>query len=79
MRNNQKLTNRISIKDNGMGIEQNILEKIYHPFFTTKPTGEGTGLGLSVSYDIITKGYGGELNVESEERNFVAFEITLPT
>ncbi|MDB5231534.1 MAG: hypothetical protein JWN76_2339 [Chitinophagaceae bacterium] len=69
----------IRIKDNGNGIPQNVLNKIYQPFFTTKPTGEGTGLGLSLSYDIITKGHSGELNVETKEGEFAEFIITLPT
>jgi signal transduction histidine kinase len=56
----------ISVKDNGMGIPQKILDKIYQPFFTTKPTGQGTGLGLSLSYDII-KAHGGEIKVETKE------------
>jgi signal transduction histidine kinase len=55
----------ISVKDNGNGIPEKIKEKIFQPFFTTKPTGQGTGLGLSMSYDIITKEHGGELKVES--------------
>ena len=54
----------ISVKDNGQGIPQNIIDKIFQPFFTTKPTGEGTGLGLSLSYDII-KAHGGEIKVET--------------
>ena len=58
---------RISVKDNGNGIPDNIKDKIFQPFFTTKPTGEGTGLGLSLSFDIITKGHGGELKLESKE------------
>ena len=69
----------ITIKDNGTGIPQKVLEKIYQPFFTTKPTGEGTGLGLSLSYDIITKGHGGELKVETEEGQGATFIIQLPT
>jgi two-component system NtrC family sensor kinase len=56
----------ISVKDNGVGISQKVLDKIYRPFFTTKPTGQGTGLGLSMSYDIV-KVHGGELRVETEE------------
>jgi two-component system, NtrC family, sensor kinase len=63
----KKLDNKveISVKDNGSGIPQNLIDKIFQPFFTTKPTGEGTGLGLSLSYDII-KAHGGELKVESK-------------
>ncbi|MEO8771950.1 MAG: ATP-binding protein [Ferruginibacter sp.] len=57
----------ITVTDNGNGIPQNIVEKIFQPFFTTKPTGQGTGLGLSLSYDIITKGHGGEIKVETKE------------
>jgi signal transduction histidine kinase len=68
----------ITVHDNGTGIPKNALEKIYQPFFTTKPTGEGTGLGLSLSYDIITKGHGGELIVESEEGKGTTFRILLP-
>jgi len=68
----------IIVKDNGNGIPQKALDKIYQPFFTTKPTGEGTGLGLSLSYDIITKGHGGELKVETKEGEFALFKITLP-
>ncbi|MGB3074841.1 MAG: HAMP domain-containing sensor histidine kinase, partial [Chitinophagales bacterium] len=62
---------KISISDNGNGIPSKVLDKIFQPFFTTKPTGQGTGLGLSLSYDIITKGHGGELKVETKagERN----------
>ena len=68
----------IRIRDNGMGIPQKILDKIYQPFFTTKPTGEGTGLGLSLSYDIITKAHGGELSVVTREGEFAEFIIRLP-
>jgi C4-dicarboxylate-specific signal transduction histidine kinase len=49
----------ITVKDNGTGISQKVVDKVFQPFFTTKPTGEGTGLGLSLSYDIVTKGHGG--------------------
>jgi two-component system, NtrC family, sensor kinase len=67
----------ISVKDNGSGIPDNIKAKIFHPFFTTKPTGEGTGLGLSLAYDIVTKGHGGSLSVQSDTygSNFI---FTLP-
>ncbi len=68
----------ISVKDNGPGIPQKILDKIFQPFFTTKPTGQGTGLGLSMSYDIVTKGHGGEIKVETEENKGSVFTITLP-
>jgi len=68
----------IRIIDNGDGIPDNISGKIFQPFFTTKPTGEGTGLGLSLSYDIITKGYDGELKVHSTEGKGTEFIITLP-
>jgi signal transduction histidine kinase len=67
----------ISVKDNGMGIPEKVRDKIYQPFFTTKPTGEGTGLGLSLSYDII-KAHGGELKVNSKEGEGAEFVIQLP-
>jgi len=67
----------ISIKDNGNGIPQNILDKIFQPFFTTKPTGQGTGLGLSLAYDIV-KAHGGELIVETIEGEGTSFTIQLP-
>ena len=69
---------KIQVQDNGPGIPEKIKEKIFQPFFTTKPTGEGTGLGLSMSYDIITKGHGGELKVESKEGEGCEFIILLP-
>lgn len=68
----------ITIRDNGIGIPSGVVEKIFQPFFTTKPTGEGTGLGLSLSYDIVTKGHGGELKVESAEGEGAFFMIRLP-
>ncbi len=68
----------VTIRDNGIGIPKAILEKIYQPFFTTKPTGQGTGLGLSMSYDIIHKLHGGEMRVETEEGAFAAFILTIP-
>jgi two-component system NtrC family sensor kinase len=67
----------ISVKDNGNGIPQKILDKIFQPFFTTKPTGQGTGLGLSLSYDII-KAHGGEMKVETKEGEGAEFIIQLP-
>jgi signal transduction histidine kinase len=67
----------ISVRDNGMGIPLKIKEKILQPFFTTKPAGQGTGLGLSLSYDII-KAHGGELLVETKEGEFAEFKILLP-
>jgi signal transduction histidine kinase len=66
------------IRDNGTGIPQKLIDKIFQPFFTTKPTGQGTGLGLSLSYDIITKGHGGEFKVETKEGEFAEFIILLP-
>jgi signal transduction histidine kinase len=68
----------VRVKDNGAGMPQKILDKIFQPFFTTKPTGQGTGLGLSLSYDIITKGHGGELKVETKEGEGTEFIIQLP-
>jgi len=68
----------ISVKDNGNGIPDNIKEKIMQPFFTTKPTGEGTGLGLSLSYDIVVKGHGGNIEIISEEGEFTEFKISIP-
>ncbi|MEO8771172.1 MAG: ATP-binding protein [Ferruginibacter sp.] len=67
----------IKVEDNGNGIPQRVLEKIFQPFFTTKPTGQGTGLGLSMSYDIITKGHAGELKVETNEGSGTSFIINL--
>ncbi len=67
----------ISVKDNGPGIPQNIVDKIFQPFFTTKPTGSGTGLGLSLSYDIV-KAHGGELKLETQEGEGTIFIIHLP-
>jgi signal transduction histidine kinase len=68
----------IRVRDNGMGIPQTVLDKIYNPFFTTKPSGEGTGLGLSLSYEIITKGHGGSIRAETKEGEFAEFTIRLP-
>jgi signal transduction histidine kinase len=66
----------ISVKDNGNGIPPKVLDKIFQPFFTTKPTGQGTGLGLSLSYDIV-KAHGGELKVETKEGEGTTFNIEL--
>jgi signal transduction histidine kinase len=68
---------RIEVKDNGSGIPSAHIKKIFQPFFTTKPTGQGTGLGLSLSYDII-KAHGGEIKVESKEGEGSTFVLTLP-
>jgi len=67
----------ISVRDNGIGIPNSISSKIFQPFFTTKPTGQGTGLGLSLSYDII-KAHRGEITVVSEEGKFAEFIVSLP-
>ena len=76
----KRLANQVEIrvKDNGTGIPEAIKDKIFQPFFTTKPTGEGTGLGLLLSYDIVTKGHGGTLTVESREGEGATFVIRLP-
>ncbi len=68
----------ISIRDNGAGIPPEIMNKIFQPFFTTKPTGEGTGLGLSLSYDIVTKGHSGEMRVTSDVGTGTEFVVALP-
>ena len=68
----------ISVIDNGIGIPQKSLDKIFQPFFTTKPTSQGTGLGLSLAYDIVTKGHGGELKVETKEGEGTEFIVSLP-
>jgi signal transduction histidine kinase len=68
----------IFIRDNGMGIAQKNIDKVFQPFFTTKPTGQGTGLGLSLAYDIITKEHEGTLGVETAEGEFAEFMIQLP-
>jgi len=75
----KKINNKVHIrvKDNGNGVPQKVLDKIFQPFFTTKPTGEGTGLGLSLSYDII-KAHGGEIKVETKEEEGSEFIIQLP-
>jgi signal transduction histidine kinase len=68
----------IRIRDNGTGIPREVKEKMFNPFFTTKPAGEGTGLGLSMSHDIVVKQHGGKIDVETEPGAFTEFIITLP-
>lgn len=68
----------IRIRDNGTGIPPEVKDKMFNPFFTTKPAGEGTGLGLSMSHDIIVKQHGGTIDVETEPGNFTEFRIVLP-
>jgi signal transduction histidine kinase len=68
----------IRIRDNGTGIPQDVKEKMFNPFFTTKPAGEGTGLGLSMSHDIVVKQHGGTIDVTTEPGVFTEFIITLP-
>ena len=76
----QKINSQIIIKvqDSGMGIPEAIKDKIFQPFFTTKPTGQGTGLGLSLAYDIVVKGHGGTMEVETQEGEGTTFSIILP-
>jgi len=75
----KKVDNKISIivKDNGNGIPERVREKVFQPFFTTKPAGQGTGLGLSLSYDIV-KAHGGEIKLETREGEYTEFQIQLP-
>ena len=68
----------IRIRDNGTGIPEEIKEKIFNPFFTTKPSGEGTGLGLSMSHDIIVKQHGGMIDVDTEPGEYTEFKVVLP-
>jgi two-component system NtrC family sensor kinase len=68
----------IKVKDNGVGIPDTIKDKIMQPFFTTKPTGEGTGLGLSLTYDMVVKGHGGKIEVNTKEGEFTEFTVSLP-
>lgn len=68
----------IRVKDNGTGMPESVKAKVFQPFFTTKPTGQGTGLGLSLSYDIVTKGHGGSLEIETKEGEYTEFIIKLP-
>jgi two-component system NtrC family sensor kinase len=75
---NRGRTVEIRIRDNGTGIPDEVKEKIFNPFFTTKPSGEGTGLGLSMSHDIIVKQHGGSIDVETKPGLFTEFKIVLP-
>ena len=68
----------IKIRDNGSGIPPEVKEKIFNPFFTTKPPGEGTGLGLSLSYDIIVKQHSGSIEVDTQPGEFTEFRVILP-
>ena len=68
----------VTIRDNGLGMPKEVMQKVFNPFFTTKPTGEGTGLGLSLSYDIITQEHKGEFSVESVMGEFAEFTIKIP-
>jgi signal transduction histidine kinase len=68
----------IKVRDNGNGIPEAIKDKIMQPFFTTKPTGQGTGLGLSLSYDIIAKGHGGSIDIETKEGEYTEFIVKIP-
>jgi signal transduction histidine kinase len=74
-KNNDKI--EIKVSDNGNGIPKKISDKIFQPFFTTKPTGQGTGLGLSLAYDIV-KAHGGEIKVETKEGEGTEFIVHLP-
>jgi signal transduction histidine kinase len=75
---NRGNTVEIRIRDNGTGIPAEVKAKMFNPFFTTKPAGEGTGLGLSMSHDIIVKQHGGTIDVETEPGQFTEFTIVLP-
>ena len=69
---------QVRVRDNGTGIPAAVQQKIFQPFFTTKPTGEGTGLGLSLAHDIVAQGHGGTLSVDSQEGEFTEFTVQLP-
>jgi signal transduction histidine kinase len=68
----------LSVRDNGIGMSMAVMQKIFQPFFTTKAPGEGTGLGLSLSYDIVTQGHGGSMSVNSQEGEGTEVLLTLP-
>jgi two-component sensor histidine kinase len=68
----------VRVRDNGTGVQPEVRAKLFQPFFTTKPTGEGTGIGLSISYDIVTQQHGGTIEVESEPGTFTEFTVRLP-
>jgi two-component system NtrC family sensor kinase len=68
----------IRIRDNGTGIPAAVKEKMFNPFYTTKPAGEGTGLGLSMSHDIVVKQHGGTIEVDTELGQYTEFRIVLP-
>jgi signal transduction histidine kinase len=68
----------IRIRDSGTGIPPEVKEKMFNPFFTTKPAGEGTGLGLSLSYDIVVKQHGGSIEVDTQPGEFTEFKVILP-
>jgi two-component system, NtrC family, sensor kinase len=68
----------IRIRDNGTGIAPEVKEKMFNPFFTTKPAGEGTGLGLSICHDIIVKQHGGSIEVDTKPGEFTEITVTLP-
>jgi signal transduction histidine kinase len=68
----------VRVRDNGIGIPLENRDKLFHPFFTTKPTGEGTGLGLSISYEIVTQQHGGTITVDSKVGDFTEFTVRLP-
>jgi two-component system NtrC family sensor kinase len=69
----------IRIRDNGCGMPQDVIDKLFNPFFTTKPKGQGTGLGLSLSYDIITNIHKGKIEIISKENEYTEFRILIPT
>ena len=74
----RRLLPALTVEDNGAGIPEEVKEKMFNPFFTTKPAGEGTGLGLSMSHDIVVKQHGGTIDVVTEPGSFTEFIITLP-